>query len=83
MEREYSGISLELDRIAETIRKIGEDPLAQLHGYAATGDPRYVTRSGGAREAIQKIPQSFVLLYVLNLKKVSKGESAQNNTPAG
>lgn len=68
METEYECAKNRLNEIAKLIVCSGGDPLTQLTGYATTGDPRFVTRSGGAREAVQKISQSCVLLYVLKLK---------------
>ena len=57
-----------LDQIAASIRKAGLEPYDQITGYLRTGNDRYITRTGDARELIQGIDRKDLKQYVAYLK---------------
>ena len=57
-----------LDQIAASIRKAGFEPYDQITGYLRTGNDRYITRTGDARELIQSIARKDLKQYAAYLK---------------
>ncbi len=57
-----------LDEIAASIRKAGLEPYDQITGYLRTGNERYITRTGNAREKIQEIDRVSLKQYAAYLK---------------
>lgn len=57
-----------LDQIAASIRKAGFEPYDQITGYLRTGNDRYITRTGDARELIQGIDRKDLKQYAAYLK---------------
>ena len=58
-----------LDTIAISIRKAGFEPYDQITGYLRTGNVRYITRTGNAREQIQEIDRKVLKQYTAYLKE--------------
>ena len=59
----------QLESIAGSIREAGFEPFDQITGYLRTGDERYITRTGNAREMIQSLDKLKVKSYVLRMKR--------------
>ena len=57
-----------LDQIAASIRKAGFEPYDQITGYLRTGNDRYITRTGDARELIKSIDRKDLKQYAAYLK---------------
>lgn len=57
-----------LDQIAASIRKAGFEPYDQITGYLRTGNDRYITRTGDARELIRGIDRKDLKQYAAHLK---------------
>ena len=57
-----------LDGIAASIREAGLEPYDQITGYLRTGNERYITRTGHARELIQSIDRKDLKQYAAFLK---------------
>ena len=57
-----------LDGIAASIQKAGFEPYDQITGYLRTGNDRYITRTGNARELIQGIDRKVLKQYAAYLK---------------
>ncbi len=53
-----------IDRISQSIRAAGYDPYPQLYGFLMTGNDRFVTRSGRAREQIRLVDRSDLECYL-------------------
>ena len=53
-----------IDRISQSIRDAGYDPYPQLYGFLMTGNDRFVTRTGRARERIKEIDRSDLACYL-------------------
>ena len=51
-------------KIVNEIKKSGYDPYDQLTGYLLTGDEKYITRSGGARDLIKTIDRQRLKEYL-------------------
>ena len=50
--------------VVVALKKAGYDPNAQLAGYLETGDPSYITRKDGARDAIERIDKDTIRGYL-------------------
>jgi len=50
-----------LSRVYQQLMRQGYDPVEQLLGYLLSGDPAYITESGGARRAVGKIDRDELL----------------------
>ena len=57
-----------LTHIAESIKTAGFDPYEQITGYIRTGDDRYITRTGNARELIKELDRRVLKEYTAYLK---------------
>lgn len=57
-----------LTHIAESIKTAGLDPYEQITGYIRTGDDRYITRTGNARELIKELDRRVLKEYAAYLK---------------
>ena len=57
-----------LDEIAASIREAGLEPYDQITGFLRTGNERYITRTGNAREKIQEIDRVSLKQYAAYLK---------------
>lgn len=53
-----------IDRISQSIRDAGYDPYPQLYGFLMTGNDRFVTRTGRARERIRLVDRSDLECYL-------------------
>ncbi len=51
-------------KIVNEIKKSGYDPYDQLTGYLLTGDEKYITRRGGARDLIKTIDRQKLKEYL-------------------
>ena len=58
-----------LDEIAESIRMAGFNPYEQIFGFLRTGNERYITRTGNAREMIRQIDRKTLKQYASYLKE--------------
>ena len=59
-----------MDEIVASLKEAGFDPYEQLYGYITTGKEEYITRTGDAREKIEKLNWLKVKEYVDNMKGV-------------
>lgn len=57
-----------LEHIAASIKEAGFDPFEQMTGYIRTGDERYITRTGNARELIKGLDRRVLKEYAAYLK---------------
>ena len=57
-----------LEHIAASIKEAGLDPYEQITGYIRTGDDRYITRTGNARELIKELDRRVLKEYAAYLK---------------
>jgi uncharacterized protein (UPF0297 family) len=57
-----------LEHIAASIKEAGFDPFEQMTGYIRTGDARYITRTGNARELIKGLDRRVLKEYAAYLK---------------
>ena len=53
-----------LEYIVKCIRETGNDPQAQIQGYVRSGNERYITRNGDARNLIKAVEISVLEQYV-------------------
>lgn len=53
-----------LEYIVKCIRDTGSDPRIQIKGYVDSGNDRYITRYGDARNLIKSIDLSLLEHYV-------------------
>ena len=53
-----------IDRISQSIRDAGYDPYSQLYGFLMTGNDRFVTRTGKARERIKLVDRAELACYL-------------------
>ena len=49
--------------IISSIKKSGHDPYAQIYGYLTSGNDMYITRTGNARELIDR--KIYRMLHVV------------------
>ena len=56
-----------MEHIVTSIQTAGFDPYSQLYGYLKTGDATYITRTGDARQLIQKLDYRLLHKYVQTL----------------
>ena len=57
-------ITSAIEGISNSIRDAGYDPYAQLYGFLMTGNDRFVTRTGRARERIHAIDRAELATYL-------------------
>lgn len=57
-----------LHKIAASIKESGLDPYAQITGYIRTGNDRYITRIGNARELIKQVDRNILKQFAAYLK---------------
>ena len=57
-----------LESISNSIQDAGFDPHDQITGYLRTGNDRYITRNGNARELIKTIDRRILKDYCMYLK---------------
>lgn len=57
-----------LEHIATSIQEAGFDPFEQITGYIRTGNDRYITRTGNARELIKELDRRVLKEYAAYLK---------------
>lgn len=53
-----------LEYIVKCIRDTGSDPRVQIKGYVESGDERYITRYGDARNLIKSVDPALLEHYV-------------------
>ena len=53
-----------IDRISKSIRDAGYDPYSQMYGFLMTGNDRFVTRTGQARERIKLVNPADLASYL-------------------
>ena len=58
----------QLESIANSIKSAGLDPYEQITGYIRTGNDRYITRTGNAREQIKELDRRILKEYAAYLK---------------
>lgn len=58
----------QLEGIAKSIKEAGLDPYEQITGYIRTGNDRYITRTGNARELIKELDRRVLKEYAAYLK---------------
>ena len=58
-----------LHKIAASIREAGFDPYEQITGYIRTGNDRYITRNGNARELIKQVDRNILKQFTAYLKE--------------
>ena len=58
-----------LHMIAASIQEAGLDPYAQITGYIRTGNDRYITRNGNARELIKDVDRRILKQFAAYLKE--------------
>ena len=51
---ENSKFNETVESIISSIKKSGHDPYAQIYGYLTSGNDMYITRTGNARELIDR-----------------------------
>ena len=56
--------------IISALKNAGYDPYSQLRGYLESGDVRFITRSGGARDMIMTLPPRQIELYLKEVKEI-------------
>lgn len=59
-----------MNSICASIKESGLDPYEQLTGYIRTGNERYITRRGNAREMIKSAERKKLKEYVTYLKSI-------------
>lgn len=52
-----------VESIISSIKKSGHDPYAQIYGYLTSGNDMYITRTGNARELIDR--KIYRMLHVV------------------
>ena len=57
-----------LNEITSSIQEAGFEPYDQIVGYLRTGNDRYITRTGNARERIKEIDRKILKQYTSYLK---------------
>lgn len=55
--------------VISALQNAGYEPYSQLRGYLESGDVRYITRSGGARERIKTLPPRQIELFLERVKE--------------
>lgn len=58
----------DMAKIVEALEAAGFAPYDQLMGYVRTGNERYITRDGGARELIRKMDIRHIKIYLKHCK---------------
>lgn len=53
-----------LEYIVKCIKDTGSDPRIQIKGYVDSGNERYITRNGDARNLIKSVDLSLLEHYV-------------------
>ena len=53
-----------LEYIVKCIKETGNDPQAQIRGYVYSGNERYITRNGDARNLIKEVKISVLEQYL-------------------
>ena len=53
-----------LEYIVKCIKDTGSDPHIQIKGYVDSGNERYITRNGDARNLIKSVDPSLLEHYV-------------------
>ena len=60
---ENSKFNETVESIISSIKKSGHDPYAQIYGYLTSGNDMYITRTGNARELIDR--KIYRMLHVV------------------
>ena len=58
-----------IQNIISALKNAGYDPYAQMRGFLLSGDARFITRSGGAREMIMTIDPHYLQRYLNTLRR--------------
>ena len=58
-----------MEHIIDCIENSGYDPYDQIRAYLLTGDEKYITRDGKAREYIQRLDKEEIRQYIRMLYK--------------
>ncbi len=53
-----------LAEVVSSLKRAGYDPYEQINGYLKTGNDLFITRSGNAREKIQKLDKQELERYL-------------------
>jgi len=53
-----------MESIVRSIRAAGYEPYSQLYGYVGTGNERFITRSGNARELVRGLNRENLREYL-------------------
>ncbi len=56
-----------MEHIIDYIERSGYDPYDQIRAYLLTGDAKYITREGKAREYIQRLDKEDIKRYIREL----------------
>lgn len=60
VELEYT-----IKQVYQALLERGYDPVNQIVGYLATGDPGYISKYKGARETIQDVDRELIIAFLL------------------
>ncbi|MBQ3179633.1 MAG: IreB family regulatory phosphoprotein [Clostridia bacterium] len=58
-----------IQNIISALENAGYDPYAQMRGFLMSGDARFITQSGGAREMILTIDPHYLQRYLNTLRR--------------
>lgn len=59
----------DMAKIISALHGAGFDPYDQLTGFVRTGNPQYITRSGGARELVQKLDAQHIRTFLARYRE--------------
>lgn len=68
MTKEENEFITIMETVVSAIRKVGQDPYAQLYGYLKTDYDMYITRTDNARELIRTLAKDDISRYIETLK---------------
>ena len=72
-DSEAEGADQVLSLVYSELWERGYDPVEQLVGYLLSGDPTYITESGGARKAVSRMERDELLLELVAFYLSRKG----------
>ena len=61
-------LEITMRHIIKSIRQAGYEPYTQLTAYLLTGDDRYITRNGNARQLIKSIGFASLTAYIQSMR---------------
>ncbi len=58
-----------MEHIIDYVDRTGYDPYDQIRAYLLTGDEKYITREGKARDYIQRLDKEQIKRYIKDTYK--------------